>query len=178
MHPTVIHSMTTRRPLMVLAGCVLFLLGAGCERAPSAGAAPSAEVAAVAQVAADVAPSEDARPAPEAPHTFVVYYFHRTLRCATCLSIEKQSREAIEQGYTGELSAGTLEWHALNIDEPENEHFEKDFNLETQSLVLVERAGEKVVRWRLLPRVWELVDEPHALGEYVTREVARFIGGE
>ncbi|MBK9128446.1 MAG: hypothetical protein IPM13_11710 [Phycisphaerales bacterium] len=178
MQPIKIEPRTMRRPLTALAACVVTLLATGCERAPTAGAAATPEAAAVAQVAADATQLPDAKQASESPHKFVAYYFHRTLRCATCLSIEKQSREAIEQGYAGELSAGTLEWHAVNIDESEDEHFEKDFNLETQSLVLVERAGEKVARWRLLPKVWELEDDPHAFNEYVTREVARFIGGE
>jgi len=108
---------------------------------------------------------------------FVAYYFHRTLRCPTCLSIEKQSLEAIESMFAGELSAGTLEWRAINIEEAGNEHFEADFALDSQALVLVEIEGATVRRWVKLGRVWELVDNPPAFGDYVVSEVAAFLGG-
>jgi hypothetical protein len=117
------------------------------------------------------------RPAAAAETKVLAYYFHRTMRCPTCLSIEKQSREAIELAYGGELSAGRLEWQSVNIEEPGNEHFEKDFNLERQSLVLVEMTGDQVERWKMLPRVWELVEDPYGFQEYVVTEVAVFLGG-
>ena len=122
-------------------------------------------------------PAEQPARADEAASRLVVYYFHRTMRCPTCLSIEKQSRETIERTYGGELSAGTLEWHAVNIEEPGNEHFEKDFELQSQSLVLVEMAGERVTRWKLLPKVWDLAEDPYGFQEYVVAEVALFLGG-
>jgi hypothetical protein len=99
------------------------------------------------------------------------------MRCPTCLSIEKQSQEAIELTYGGELSAGRLEWQSVNIEEPGNEHSEKDFNLERQSLVLVEMTADQVKRWKMLPRVWELVEDPYGFQEYVVTEVAVFLGG-
>lgn len=123
-------------------------------------------------------PAETAAATQAAAQTRVIaYYFHRSMRCPTCLSIEQQSREAIELTYNGELSAGTLEWHAVNIEEPGNEHFEKDFDLQSQSLVLVEMTGKQVARWKLLPRVWELVENPYGFQEYVVTEVAAFLGG-
>jgi hypothetical protein len=126
-------------------------------------------------------PLQDAAPAaaqPEEPEvaTVVVYYFHRTLRCPGCLSIENQAREAIELTYDGELAAGMLEWRAVNIEEPGNEHFEQDFELQTQSLVLAETAADgQVTRWKLLPKVWEFLEDPPAFQEYVIAEVAMFL---
>lgn len=108
----------------------------------------------------------------------IAYYFHRTLRCPACLSIEKQSQEAIELFYNAELAGGTLEWQAVDIEEPGNEHFEKDFDLERQSLVLVEVEGEQVRRYRKLEGVWELVEDPYGFQEYVVNEVGRFLGGQ
>lgn len=181
---------------------VLFCLRsiAGCERAPAPGggilppaqagvaaATPAADApvrAVPATAAARTEPPANAMQptatsqASEDPPRFIAYYFHRTMRCATCLSIEEQSREAIEQSYGGELGAGRLEWWAVNIEEPGNEHFEADFQLQSQLLVLVEMSGEQVTRWRLLPKVWELVEEPHGFQEFVATEVGVFLGGE
>lgn len=165
---------------------LLVLAAAGCERSPatSSGAGPTtsdgiAEPRPAADAAAPAAATLPAttRPAPEAPRKFIAYYFHRTVRCPTCLSIEEQSREAIYLAYSGELSAGTLEWQAVNLEEPGNEHFEDNFGLQSQSLVLVLTVGEQVTRWKLLPKTWELVEDPHEFQEYVVSEVARFLGG-
>jgi hypothetical protein len=130
-------------------------------------------------------PEEGGGAASEAPATtepehrrlIIAYYFHRTIRCPTCLSIEQQSREAIELTYGGELRAGTLEWHAVNIEEPGNEHFEKDFALDRQALTLVELQGAEVHRHKKLERVWELVEDPYGFQEYVASEVGIFLGG-
>jgi len=105
----------------------------------------------------------------------VAYYFHRTMRCPTCLSIEKQAREAIEAGYGDALESGQLEWHAVNIETPGNEHFEQDFELESSALVLVEMAGDEVLRWKNLTSVWELVEDPPAFQLYVWTELADFL---
>lgn len=170
---------------------LLVLVAIGCERSPTssgtqpalANGAPEAKPApATGAAARPDAPVSATQPAAtsqaaDTPRQFVAYYFHRTVRCQTCLSIEKQSREAIELAYGGELSAGRVEWHAVNIEEPGNEHFEKDFELQTQSLVLVETTDGQAARWKLLPKVWELVEDPYGFQEYVVAEVALFLGG-
>jgi hypothetical protein len=171
---------------------LLVLVAVGCERspngnsatepAPPSGAIEGKRAPATAdppgtQVTVSTTQPTATSQAADAQRQFVAYYFHRTVRCQTCLSIEKQSREAIELGYNGELSAGRLEWHAVNIEEPGNEHFEQDFELQTQSLVLAEMAGERATRWKLLPKVWELVEDPYGFQEYVVAEVALFLGG-
>ncbi len=162
------------------AALFLALAVAGCERSPAAGSGSKpvvAREAAEARPAAIATRAVTTSQATEVPRKFVAYYFHRTIRCATCLSIEKQSQEALEVAYNAELSSGQLEWHAVNIEEPGNEHFEKDFTLERQALTLVELLGDKVLRHKKLERVWDLVEDPYGFQEYVVTEVARFLGG-
>jgi len=170
----------------------------GCERAgppPTSGAAANPAVshtpdgrdgpqtavhgaaAQSTQAATASAPVSTTGPATGGTSKVVAYYFHRTIRCPTCLSIEKQSREAIELTYGGELRAGTLEWRAVNIEEAGNEHFEQDFELPSQSLVLAEMTGGRVRRWKNLTRVWELVEDPYGFQEYVATEVGAFLAG-
>ncbi len=162
-------------------------LAAGCEKSPlppttqTTGTRPSessADPTPAAAPAESVAATEDSRssrPAPEPAAKFVAYYFHRTMRCPTCLSIEKQAREAIETGFADELEDGTVTWQAVNIEESGNEHFEKDFELTSSSLVLVEMAADEVGRWKNLERVWELVDDSFGFQEYVWTELAEFL---
>lgn len=153
------------------------------EKAPSDSvpAAAPAEVERREDADTELTPVPGAEPAATQPEEadgarLVAYYFHRTLRCAACLSIEKQAHEAIELAYNADLAAGTLEWRAVNIEEPGNEHFESDFELQTQSLVLAETAVDgQVTRWKLLPKVWEFLEDPPAFQEYVIAEVAMFL---
>jgi len=67
----------------------------------------------------------------------VAYYFHGTTRCATCRKIETFAHEAIQAGFGEALKAGSLEWRTLNVEEPANQHFIKDYRLYTKSVVLI-----------------------------------------
>lgn len=163
------------------------VLMAGCQGAPRSDMKPPGDRASV-PASAD-ANAAAARVGPEADENAVVaeptdigiqtkvvaYYFHRTMRCPTCLSIEEQAHEAIKAGYGQELRAGRLEWHAINIEAPGNEHFEQDFELETSSLILAEVVNDEVMRWKNLTSVWELVEDPPAFQEYVWTELADFL---
>lgn len=97
----------------------------------------------------------------------IAYYFHRKLRCPTCLRIEELSKQAVETGFAGEMSLGTVEWRSVNIDEKANAHFEKDYRLQFQSLVLVKMAGGKRIEWQNLEKVWDLVGDPTEFVKYV-----------
>lgn len=87
----------------------------------------------------------------------VVYYFHGNTRCATCRTIEAYAKEAVETGFPEALTDGRLEWRAVNVDERDNEHFVRDFQLTTRSVVLERLADGKRKDWKNLQRVWELV---------------------
>lgn len=106
-----------------------------------------------------------------------VFYFHRTLRCQTCLTIEALARQAVQDNFAEALAGGRMFWHAVNIEVEGNEHFERDFALQTQSLIVAEFSTNTCVRWKLLPEVWSLVGSAPELTEYVCRELYEFGGG-
>lgn len=87
----------------------------------------------------------------------VAYYFHGSVRCATCRSIEAFAKEAVETAFAAELKDGRLEWRVVNIEEPEGEHFVQDFQLATRSVVLERISGGKRIEWKNLQLIWELV---------------------
>ncbi len=114
----------------------------------------------------------------EAEHTVVAYYFHGASRCQTCLRIEQYSREALEAGFREEIQSGALEWYAVNVEEPPNEHFIADYELTTRSLVLVDMEGGAETRWKNLSRVWELVGDREAFVGYVLQETQAYLEGD
>jgi hypothetical protein len=123
--------------------------------------------------AATVAPPKPTAVA-EAPASagIRVYYFHGTTRCATCKTIEAYAHEAVASAFAPELKAGSLEWAVVNVDEPANQHFTRDFQLYTRSVVVVDAKDPK--RFKVLDRVWQLVGDKAAFQKYVEQEIRAF----
>ncbi len=122
--------------------------------------------------------AEETAPAPEAKVSapqLVAYYFHGNFRCKTCRTIEAYSQEAITQGFPEEIASGRMAWRVVNTEESGNEHFEKDFQLTTKSLVLVEYDGTEVVRFLNLTKVWQLVGDKDTFLDYVRESTRRFL---
>ena len=124
----------------------------------------------------------DAKPTPPAATAtkasggqVIAYYFHGTIRCETCLKIEKQARELIERRYKSELDAKRLVFQPVNYDEPDNAHFLQDYKLPCPSLVLVWRENGKDIKSKMLGQTWTLVETAPAFDQYVEKEVGIYL---
>ncbi len=106
----------------------------------------------------------------------VAYYFHRTQRCPTCNRIEALTHEIIHQNFAEELSSGKLELRVVNVESPGNEHFETDFNLVSQSIILVDFKTGKQMKWKNLDQIWELIGTETEFRIYVESEIRGFMG--
>jgi len=118
--------------------------------------------------ATDLSANEDQT---ESQAKVVTYYFHTTYRCVSCKKIEAYSKEAIESGFADQLENGTLTFQSVNIDEDENKHFIKDYQLYTKSLVICNMDDGKQVEWKNLAKVWELIRDKDAFIKYVQDEI-------
>lgn len=105
----------------------------------------------------------------------VAYYFHTTYRCASCRKIEAYSREAIESGFAEELKQGALKFKSVNIDESENKHFVKDYQLYTKSLVVCDMENGNEVEWKNLTKVWQLIRNKEQFVKYVQDEINAYL---
>jgi hypothetical protein len=110
--------------------------------------------------------------APAGSPGVLVYYFHATTRCATCRTIEAYAKETVTSKFASDLEAHRLEWRAVNVDEPANRHFIRDFQLYTRSVVVVDAKNPK--RYKVLDRVWQLVRNKAAFQSYVEQEIRAF----
>ncbi len=128
-------------------------------------------LAALALAGLGIAANAVAAPPGGAPDTRV-YYFHATTRCATCRAIEAYVHEAVAGRFAAEIEARRLEWLAVNVDEPANRHFIRDFQLYTRSVVVVDARNPK--RFKVLDRVWQLVGDKVAFQRYVEQEIRAF----
>lgn len=109
------------------------------------------------------------------PHKVIAYYFHATDRCESCRKIEAFTDEAIRKGFADELKNGILEWRRVNVDEPENEHFNEDYELYTRAVVLSDVRHGKEVRWKNLENVWDLLDDKVRFVKYIRTEASSFL---
>lgn len=106
----------------------------------------------------------------------VVYYFHRTQRCPTCNKIEELAAKVVKSKFAGALESGKMVWRVVNIEEPGNAHFETDYSLITQSLIVADFRDPAKNHWKNLDKIWELVWTEPEFGDYVASEIASFTG--
>jgi hypothetical protein len=107
---------------------------------------------------------------------FVAYYFHGNRRCKTCRTIEDYAEKAVKRGFKKELKSGLLQWQVVNMEQPENEHFVKDFSLASAALVVVEMKNGKPARHQTLQDVWLLTNDEEKFRSYVDKAIRDFLG--
>ena len=105
----------------------------------------------------------------------VAYYFHGTMRCVTCRTIEAYTKEALDAGFPDAVKDGRLEWHVVNVEDPGNDHYVSDFLLATRSVVLERLVDGKCKEWKNLQRVWELVGNKDAFLRYIQEEARAYV---
>lgn len=82
-----------------------------------------------------------AAPATSEENGIDVYYFHMTIRCATCRAVEAEARKNIEMLYPEEVNSGKITFTALNIDEDAGKFVGSQYNITGQTLLIVK--GDK-----------------------------------
>ena len=108
-------------------------------------------------------------------HKVVAYYFHRTQRCHTCLTMEAYAEQALKDGLSDALDSGELEWRAVNVEESEHEHFVKEYELYASALVMVETEGGQAQRWKKLEQIWDLVGDESEFKSFVRDEAQAYL---
>ena len=103
------------------------------------------------------------------------YYFHRTLRCPTCIAIEANAARVIEDHFTQPVEQGRLIWIPFNLDEPGGEELAKEFKVSANTLVLSKDRADGRKEYKKLEKVWNLIGSPAKFDAYVKSEIAEFL---
>ena len=107
--------------------------------------------------------------------TLIVYYFHRTLRCSSCLLLEELTRDTLTTGFDAQVKKGKIQLSVINIEETGNTHFEEHYNLTNQSVVLSMVVDGRELKWKNLTEVWDHLHEREQLMDYIENEIRIFI---
>jgi hypothetical protein len=66
-----------------------------------------------------------------------VYYFHMTIRCEACKTVEAEAKKNIELLYPEELKSGKISFTALNLDEVSGRTLGEKLGINSQALLIV-----------------------------------------
>ena len=105
----------------------------------------------------------------------VVYYFHQTVRCSTCLEFEAFSKKALDSYFGKELAGGRVEWQVLNMDLPANRHYVDEFKLFTKALVIEKVHEGKPVAWKNLEDIWAFEGDEAGFTKLVKDAIAAYL---
>lgn len=101
----------------------------------------------------------------------VVYYFHRTFRCFSCLSLETAALDVLKERFAQQMQDGQVVWVPVSIEDPQTEALRRRLEVRSNGLVLarmVDGANEDAKR---LDELWALLGRPEAFSECLIREV-------
>jgi hypothetical protein len=105
----------------------------------------------------------------------VVYYFHRKFRCQSCEVLESTLLNTMQVTYSNHFGAGRLAMCIINVDEPENRHYLEQFEILSNSIVIVERKSGAVARYKNLESIWDVAEDREAITQILRSEVAGFL---
>jgi hypothetical protein len=122
------------------------------------------------------APSDPAATPAQPARKVIAYYFHSTQRCMTCNKIERLAAEALREHFPDALAEGELEWRSVNLEEPPNAHFVRDYQLVASSLVLVDVHDGQQRDWTNMEKVWQYVHvEETQFKQYVAEQTRKYL---
>lgn len=100
-----------------------------------------------------------------------VYYFYGKPRCATCMKIEKYTKNAVES-----MKDKNVVYQGIDMEKAENNPMVKKYNLYTKSVVISKNKNGKE-KWKNLDKIWLKVGNEQDFKTYITNEIKTFKGG-
>ncbi|MCX7018631.1 MAG: nitrophenyl compound nitroreductase subunit ArsF family protein [bacterium] len=152
--------------LLAIAGLLLFSSVAFAEEKEKAQSAPDSKAALT-----DKSADTDKSKTPSA-NKIIIYYFHGDMRCANCIKFENWTAETLKTSFAEQMKDGSVEWRIVNTDQKDNQHFMKDYQLFTKSVVLVQMKNGKQVKFKNLANIWQLLNSQKAFMEYIKTEIS------
>jgi len=101
----------------------------------------------------------------------VVMYFHRTQRCPTCKKMGGYAEEAVLQGFAQQVKDGTVEFHYVDFQDPNNAALAKGYKIEGPTLIVVKIVGGKAKEYKNLTEIWTKNRDKETFLKYVRDNV-------
>lgn len=121
------------------------------------------------------AAAESAVP-PSAGTVIRVYYLHSAFRCASCNQIEAMTKALLEKDFSTELADGRIVFS--EVDFQVDEALARRFGVVASCVVVARERDGRILDYRRLDGVWELLDKPAEFYAYVAGAVRGMLAGE
>lgn len=72
-----------------------------------------------------------------------VLYFHGKQRCATCMAIERNTKDALQKTFSDEMKKGKVIFKVIDISKKENEKIAEKYEVTWSSLFVVKYKNGK-----------------------------------
>ncbi len=76
-------------------------------------------------------------------NTILVYYFHGSIRCHTCVSVDEDTHQYIKDLFPVKLDKGNIIFKSINIDENESPDLIEKYQIYGQTLLFIK--GDKII---------------------------------
>jgi len=104
-----------------------------------------------------------------------VMYFHTTVRCESCLKIEEHIFNTIKDVFEKEQKDNLITVKSIDFWEEGNEHFEKAYKFDTQTLILSKKVNGKEVKWKNLDKIFDYAGNYLHFQKYLKEEIESFM---
>jgi hypothetical protein len=101
----------------------------------------------------------------------VAMYFHRTIRCPTCLKMGSYSEEAVTKGFAQQVKKRKVEFHYVDFQNAQNAALTNGYKVTGPALIVAKIAGNKVAEYKNLTDIWSKVGDKQAFVAYVQSNV-------
>lgn len=104
---------------------------------------------------------------------------HAAARCTTCLTVEKLTKESLDEYFPDELHSGEIVFQDLDYTHPDASQFAEKYNVATASVVLVlVRNGETIAEINLANEVWKLHTDETAFKTMLKEQIESVLQGK
>lgn len=101
-------------------------------------------------------------------------YFHPEHRCQSCLEVEKKINNVLLKSFKDEIKKNKLNLEKINFDDEQNLHFMKDFDIDSQTLIIIRYIDGKQKDWKKLEGIWDFMNNNQKFNDYLINEIKDF----
>ena len=115
-----------------------------------------------------------ARPSAEQSQLYLqLYYMHSTFRCSSCNKIEQQTKELLQSKFRRELKSGIIKFSS--VDFQEQSRLAQKFHIIASCVVVAQKRGDTVIKFRRLDKVWPLLSDKTAFDNYLSQAITEYL---
>ncbi len=105
----------------------------------------------------------------------IVYYFHATHRCNTCIEIENKTKLVLFQDFKDELINGIIQFQSFDYEDPTNQKIVKKYFAYGSTLLLVYPSDETKNVELTEVAFQYVVNKPEKFKEILSQEIEKLI---